>query len=185
MAAQGAQEGIEETVKTRAAVLTISDRCQAGTQADASGPAVAARLAGRGYEVVRREVLGDERAAIEARLRELAEEGLCDVIFTTGGTGVAARDVTPEATRAVVEREIPGLGELMRAEGLKKTRRAALSRATAGTLGRTLIVNLPGSPKGALESLDAIVDLAPHIVELLQGRTAHEPEEGRAAEQPE
>ena len=98
---------------------------------------------------------------------------------------MAARDVTPEATRAVVEREIPGLGELMRAEGLKKTRRAALSRATAGTLGRTLIVNLPGSPKGALESLDAIVDLAPHIVDLLQGRTAHGPEEGRAAEQPE
>ena len=172
-------------MRLRAAVLTISDRCQAGTQADASGPAVAARLTGHGYEIVRREVLGDERAAIEARLTELAAEGGCDVIFTTGGTGVAARDVTPEATRAVVEREIPGLGELMRAAGLKKTRRAALSRATAGTLGRTLVVNLPGSPQGALESLDAIVDLAPHIVELLQGHTTHGLEEGRAAEQPE
>jgi molybdenum cofactor synthesis domain-containing protein len=172
-------------VRLRAAVLTISDRCQAGTQADASGPAVAARLTGHGYEIVRREVLGDERAAIEARLTELAAEGGCDVIFTTGGTGVAARDVTPEATRAVVEREIPGLGELMRAAGLKKTRRAALSRATAGTLGRTLVVNLPGSPQGALESLDAIVDLAPHIVELLQGHTTHGPEQERAAEQPE
>jgi molybdenum cofactor synthesis domain-containing protein len=185
MAAQGGEEGVEEAMKIRAAVLTISDRCAAGTQVDASGPAVAARLAQRGYEVVRREVLADERAAIEARLRELAQEGGCDAIFTTGGTGVTARDVTPEATRAVVEREIPGLGELMRAEGLKKTRRAALSRATAGTLGRTLIVNLPGSPRGAAESLDAIVDLAPHIVELLQGRTEHGPEEGRAAEQPE
>ncbi len=185
MAAQDAEERVEQAVRLRAAVLTISDRCLAGTLADASGPAVAARLAEHGYEVVRREVLGDERAAIEARLRELAEEGGCDVIFTTGGTGVAARDVTPEATRAVVERELPGLGELMRSEGLKKTRRAALSRATAGTLGRTLIVNLPGSPKGALESLDAIVELAPHVVELLQGRTAHGPDEERAAQQPE
>lgn len=185
MAAQGGAEGVAKAVKARAAVLTISDRCQAGTQADASGPAVAARLTGQGYEVVRREVLGDERAAIEARLKELVQEGCCDVIFTTGGTGVAARDVTPEATRAVVEREIPGLGELMRAAGLKKTRRAALSRATAGTLGRTLIVNLPGSPKGAVESLDAIVDLVPHIVELLQGRTAHGPESGPGSEQPE
>jgi molybdenum cofactor synthesis domain-containing protein len=169
----------------RAAVLTISDRCHAGTQADASGPAVAARLAGRGFEVVRREVLPDDRPAIEARLKELVQEGVCEVIFTTGGTGVTARDVTPEATRAVVEREIPGLGELMRAEGLKHTRRAALSRATGGTLGGTLIVNLPGSPKGALESLDAIVDLAPHIVDLLAGRTAHGRGEGRAEEEPE
>ena len=115
-------------------MLTISDRCHAGTRVDVSGPAVAARLAERGFDVVRREVLADERAAIEARLKELAEAGDCEVIFTTGGTGVTARDITPEATRAVVEREIPGLGELMRAEGLKKTRRAALSRATAGTL---------------------------------------------------
>jgi molybdopterin adenylyltransferase len=185
MAAPGGAERVEEGVKLRAGVLTISDRCHAGTQVDASGPAVAARLAERGYEVVRREVLADERAAIEVRLKELAQAGVCEVIFTTGGTGVTERDVTPEATRAVVEREIPGLGELMRAEGLKQTRRAALSRATAGTLGRTLIVNLPGSPKGALESLDAIVDLAPHIVELLQGRTAHGHGGGRAAEEPE
>jgi len=185
VAARGGQEGIEEEVNLRAAVLTISDRCHAGTQTDASGPAVAARLAERGYEVVVREVLPDERAAIEARLKELARAGDCDVIFTTGGTGVTERDVTPEATRAVVEREIAGLGELMRAEGLKKTRRAVLSRATSGTLGRTLIINLPGSPRGAVESLDAIVDLAPHIVDLLQGRAAHAPADGRAAGQPE
>ena len=160
-------------MKIRATVLTISDRCHAGTQADASGPAVASRLAERGFEVALLEVLPDERAAIEPRLKELAQGGGCEVVFTTGGTGVTARDVTPEATRAVVEKEIPGLGELMRAEGLKKTRRAALSRGTAGTLARTLIVNLPGSPRGALESLDAIVDLVPHIIELLQGQTEH------------
>ncbi len=185
MAASGGQEGSAPAVKLRAAVLTISDRCHAGTRVDVSGPAVAARLAERGFDVAWREVLPDERTAIEARLKELAGAGDCQVIFTTGGTGVTARDITPEATRAVVERELPGLGELMRAEGLKKTRRAALSRATAGTLAGALIVNLPGSPRGARESLDAIVDLAPHIVELLQGRTAHEPGAGPAAEQPE
>ena len=173
MATRVREEGTEEEVKIRAAVLTISDRCYAGTQVDASGPEVAARLAESEFEVVLRAVLPDERTVIETQLRQLALEGSCEVIFTTGGTGVTARDITPEATRAVVEKEIPGLAELMRAEGIRKTRRAVLSRGLAGTLGRTLIVNLPGSPRGALESLDAIVDLVPHIIELLQGQTEH------------
>ena len=166
--------------------VTLSDRASSGVYTDRSGPEIERVLREQFAEPVAIEsvLLPDERAQIEAALIALCEAG-CALVVTTGGTGPTPRDVTPEATRAVVEREIPGLGELMRAEGLKKTRRAALSRATAGTLGRTLIVNLPGSPKGALESLDAIVELAPHIVELLQGRTAHGPDEERAAQQPE
>lgn len=157
----------------RCAVLTISDGVHAGVRQDVSGPALAALLAQRGHSVVLQLVLPDEREQIAAKLTELAGSGEFDVIITTGGTGLSARDVTPEAARAVVEREIPGFGELMRAEGLKSTRRAALSRSMAGTLNRSVIVNLPGSPKGAVQSLDAILDLVPHVVELLQGRTEH------------
>lgn len=159
----------------RCAVLTISDGVQAGARRDASGPAVAAQLTQAGHAIEGQMVLPDEREQIAATLKELAAVNNIDAIFTTGGTGLAARDVTPEATRSVVEREIPGFGELMRAEGMKSTRRAALSRSMAGTLGRTVIVNLPGSPKGAVESLNAILDLVPHVVELLQGRTEHLP----------
>lgn len=166
----------------RCAVLTISDGTHAGTRQDASGPAVAARLALAGHSIVLEAVLPDECEHIAAKLKQLAGAGDCDAIFTTGGTGLSARDVTPEATRSVIEREIPGFGELMRAEGLRTTRRAALSRSTAGTLLSTVIVNLPGSPKGALESLNAILDLVPHVVELLQGRTEHPLERGPAAE---
>jgi molybdenum cofactor synthesis domain-containing protein len=157
----------------RAAVLTISDSSYMKMRADASGPAVAARLAASGFTVGPVEILPDEAPMIAARLCEIAGSGAADVIVTTGGTGVAPRDVTPEATRQVIDREIPGLGERMRSEGLRHTPLASLSRCLAGTRGKSLIVNLPGSPKGAVESLDAILELVPHIVRLLQGHTGH------------
>ena len=156
-----------------AAVLTISDSVNSGARVDLSGPAVCERLEQLGWRVSVREVIPDEAPAISARLAILADGGQVSAIFTTGGTGMAARDVTPEATRAVLHREIPGMGELMRAEGRKSTHLAALSRAVAGTRGAVLIVNLPGSPRGAVESLDAIVELAPHVLELLRGQTVH------------
>lgn len=156
-----------------AAVLTISDSAHSGTRPDRSGPAVRERLEQLGWQVSINEVLPDEAALISARLAELADSGQTSAIFTTGGTGLAARDVTPEATRAVIHREIPGFGELMRARGLKFTPRAVLSRALAGVRGSVLIVNLPGSTKGAVQSLDAIVELVPHVLDLLQGRTEH------------
>jgi molybdopterin adenylyltransferase len=157
----------------RAAVLTISDSAYAGQRADLSGPAVRERLEQLGWSVAALEVLPDERELIAQRLATLADGNQLSAIFTTGGTGVAPRDVTPEATRSVVEREIPGLGELMRARGREVTPRAVLSRGVAGTRGKVLVVNLPGSPKGALDSLDAIVDLVPHILELLRGSSQH------------
>ena len=160
---------------TNAAVLTISDSVSAGTRADRSGPAVRERLEQLGWSVSVMEAIPDETAEIGARLATLADGGQVSAIFTTGGTGVAPRDVTPEATRAVIDREIPGLGELMRASGRAVTPLAVLSRSVAGTRGRVLIVNLPGSPKGAVESLDAIVELVPHVLELLRGRTEHTP----------
>jgi molybdopterin adenylyltransferase len=128
-----------------------------------------------GWSVSVMEAIPDETSEIAARLSTLADGGQVSAIFTTGGTGVAPRDVTPEATRAVIDREIPGLGELMRASGRQATPLAVLSRSLAGTRGRVLIVNLPGSPKGAVESLDAIVELVPHVLELLRGRTEHTP----------
>src|SRR5215468_10936241 len=155
----------------RAVVVTISDSAHEGTREDRSGPAVRSRLLELGWTVDAIEVIPDERARIATRLRELAQDSLA--IFTTGGTGVAARDVTPEATRDVIEREVPGFGETMRAEGRKSTPLAALSRSIAGTRGVALIVNLPGSPKGAIESLNAIVELVPHVLDLLRGKTAH------------
>ena len=156
-----------------AAVLTISDSASAGTRADRSGPAVRERLEQLGWRVTVMEVLPDETGEISTRLATLADGGQLAAIFTTGGTGVALRDVTPEATRAILDREIPGLPELMRAKGSQFTPRAVLSRAVAGTRGRVLVVNLPGSPKGAIESLDAIVELVPHVLEMLRGQNEH------------
>lgn len=157
----------------RTAVLTISDSCFRGERSDASGPTVVARLSGELFDVQYAGILPDERAEIAAALRRLSDEGGFEAVFTTGGTGIAARDVTPEATRDVLERELPGFGELMRAHGMAFTRRAALSRGTAGTRNSCFIANLPGSPKGAAQSLDAILDLVPHVVDLLRGNTAH------------
>ncbi len=157
----------------RAAVLTISDSAHTGTRADVSGPAVASRLLGAGYEVVHTAIVPDERAGIATALRRLADDRAVAVIFTTGGTGVSPRDVTPEATRDVIEREIPGIGEFMRLKGRESTPRAILSRAIAGNRNGVLIINLPGSPKGAVESLDAILELVPHVLDLINGRTGH------------
>ena len=119
------------------------------------------------------DVIPDIISEISERLATLSDGGHLSAIFTTGGTGVAARDVTPEATRAIIDREIPGFGELMRSRGRESTPLAMLSRSLGGTRGRVLIVNLPGSPKGAVQSLDAIVELVPHVLELLRGRTEH------------
>lgn len=158
---------------TNAAVLTISDSASNGTRADRSGPVVRERLEQLGWSVSVVEIIPDEAAEISARLSTLADGGQVSAIFTTGGTGVALRDVTPEATRAVIGREIPGFGEVMRAQGRESTPLAALSRSLAGTRGNVLIVNLPGSPRAAVESLDAIVELVPHVLELLTGQTRH------------
>ncbi|MCC7496452.1 MAG: MogA/MoaB family molybdenum cofactor biosynthesis protein [Bryobacterales bacterium] len=157
----------------QAAVLTISDSVTAGAREDRSGPAIRERLEQLGWSVPAMEVLPDEADLIRDRLATLAGGNQLSAIFTTGGTGVGPRDVTPEATRAVIEREIPGLAERMRMEGSRSTPLAVLSRGVAGTRGNVLIVNLPGAPRGAVESLNTIVGLVPHILDLLSGRTAH------------
>ncbi len=162
----------------RALVLTISDGAYAGTREDKSGPALADRLRAAGHHVIDIEVLPDERERIAGRLREIAQQGLADLVLTTGGTGLAPRDVTPEAVHDVIDREIPGFGELMRSSGRAFTPLASLSRSLAGVAKRTLIIALPGSPKGALESFNAILELVPHVHDLLNGRTAHEPGDG-------
>jgi molybdopterin adenylyltransferase len=153
----------------RVAILTISDSVSRGTHKDASGPSLRDRCAQLGWDVVTEVILPDEPAAIRDRLEFLADSGATDLILTTGGTGIGPRDSTPEATAEACQKLLPGIAELMRDEGRKKTPRAALSRAVAGVRGRVLIVNLPGSPRGALESLDAVADLLPHALQVLGG----------------
>lgn len=154
-----------------AVVLTASDRCFAGTQTDQSGPVIAQLLTESGAEVLKVRVVPDELAEIVAALREAA--GQAALIVTTGGTGLAARDVTPEATLAVCDRLAPGLAELIRQDGARHTPFAALSRGVCGVAGKTLVLNLPGSPAGAESSLRAVLPLLPHALDLLAGNTAH------------
>ncbi|OGO51009.1 MAG: molybdenum cofactor biosynthesis protein [Chloroflexi bacterium RBG_16_68_14] len=153
----------------RAGVLTISDKASRGERADTSGTAIAELLSTIDAAVQRSEVVPDERERIAATLRSWADSDELDLIVTTGGTGLSSRDVTPEATAEVIERPVPGLGELMRSAGLKHTPMAALSRGAAGVRGRCLILNLPGSEKGVRQNLSAVLDLLPHAVELLRG----------------
>lgn len=154
----------------RVGILTVSDRSARGEREDLGGPAVAAAVLARlpGASTAERAVVADDRAAITARLVEWADALGLDLVLTTGGTGFAPRDVTPEATLDAIERLAPGLAETMRADSLRVTPHAMLSRAVAGIRGRTLIVNLPGSPKGAVENLASIASVLPHAIELLR-----------------
>ena len=154
-----------------AAVLTVSDSTSHGIRADASGPALASLLQQNHFQIIETAVVPDEQSEIQAALIRLSEKAR--LVVSTGGTGLSARDVTPEATRAVCDRIVEGLSEVMRSEGLKKTPYAALSRSVCGTRGTTLIVNVPGSPRGAVESLSAILELIPHALNLLRGQTNH------------
>lgn len=157
--------------RIRAVVITVSDSCFRGTRQDLSGSAVTDLLKQAGIAAIASEIVPDEKELIARTLRRAAETA--ELVVTTGGTGLAPRDVTPEATRQVSERLIDGLAERMRQEGLKQTPFAALSRGVCGTVGRTLIINLPGSPAGARSSLKAILPLLPHALDLLAGNTTH------------
>jgi molybdenum cofactor synthesis domain-containing protein len=152
------------------AIVTISDSAAAGTREDLSGPALAGCAVELGWTVEKRALVPDDRTLIARTIVNLCD---CDVILTTGGTGLAPRDVTPEAVKLIADREVPGFGELMRSEGLKSARFAPLSRGGAVTRGSALIVMLPGSPRGAVDSLNAVSGLIPHAVDLLHGRTEH------------
>lgn len=161
-------------MKIRVAILTISDRSARGERSDASGPALEETVTALGWEVMERAIVPDDLPMIGERLVEWAESGRVDLILTTGGTGFSRRDVTPEATRAVIERAAPGLAEAMRAASLQITPHAMLSRAVCGIRRQTLIVNLPGSPKGAVENLKVILPVLPHAIELLREDPAAE-----------
>ena len=153
----------------KAVILTVSDSCARGKREDLSGPAVARILERGGFEVSEKKVGADDREAIADELRSLSDGRGVEVILTVGGTGLGPRDVTPEATSSVCERLVPGLSEIIRAEGFKKTELAVLSRAVAGVRSGTLIINLPGSEKGAGESLGVILGVLPHAVEMVRG----------------
>lgn len=158
-----------------AAVVTVSDSSARGERADLSGPATAEVLRRHGFEVMIQRIVADDQGEIEDTLAQLAEQ--VQLVVTTGGTGIAERDVTPEATRAVCAKLIEGIPEKMRADGLAKTPFAILSRGVCGVRGRTLILNLPGNPKGAVGSLQSVIHILPHAVDLLAGKTGHEESE--------
>ena len=158
----------------RFGILTLSDRSARGEREDASGPAVVRLIQAENWSVTKQALLPDNESAIRAILCEWADSGQLDVILTTGGTGFAVRDVTPEATRAVIDRESPGLAEAMRAASLKITPHAMLSRIVTGIRKKTLIINPPGSPKGAVENLQVVISILPHAVQLLQDDPAAE-----------
>ena len=153
----------------KVAVITISDTVARGEREDASGPAVIARCLELGWEVTSSLRIADEPPAIRENLRQLADSGRVDLILTTGGTGLGPRDVTPEATVGVADRLIPGFAEEMRRKGLEHTPRAILSRGVAAVRHHSLIINLPGSPKGAVQSLNAVAELLPHSVQIIHG----------------
>jgi molybdopterin adenylyltransferase len=157
----------------RAKILVLSDRAAAGQREDRSGVAVRDVLESHGWQVLAVELLPDDEERIRNRLKDWTDRGDCDAIFTSGGTGLSPRDVTPEATRSVITQEIPGLAEFMRAQGAKSTPLAALSRAVVGSRNGKLIVNLPGSPRGARESLESLIRILPHAIDQIQGRTEH------------
>jgi molybdopterin adenylyltransferase len=155
-----------------AAVLTVSDSSSRGERADLSGPAVAKALKQHNFLVVATEIVPDEQPVIQQAILRLAKAAR--LVVTTGGTGIAKRDVTPEATRTVCDRLLEGVAERMRSEGAKTTPFAALGRGICGVLGRAIVLNLPGNPRGAVESLESVIDLLPHALDLLQGKTKHE-----------
>jgi molybdopterin adenylyltransferase len=162
----------------RASVVTVSDKGHAGEREDASGPLLADLLRKMQVEVVSQTIVPDERDEIEHMLIRLADEEHVELIITTGGTGPAPRDVTPEATRTVIKREMPGLAEVLRAEGYRKTPLAALSRGVSGIRAQTLIVNLPGSPKAVREGMETLTPILPHAIKMLRGvDTEHEHEQ--------
>ncbi|HXW17801.1 MAG TPA: MogA/MoaB family molybdenum cofactor biosynthesis protein [Candidatus Acidoferrales bacterium] len=153
----------------RVVIITVSDSVSRGTREDRSGAALRKRCEELGWKIAAAEILADEQGSIREALIRVCDSGVADLVLTTGGTGLGPRDVTPEATEAACSRLVPGLGERMREVGGRGFARAYLSRATAGVRGSTLVVNLPGSPKGAVESLDAVAELLPHAVEVLRG----------------
>jgi molybdopterin adenylyltransferase len=155
-------------MEIRFGILTVSDRSSRGERPDASGPALTTVIRDRGWLVSRQGILPDDFQALKGALANWCDSGEVDILLTTGGTGFSPRDVTPEATLAVIERPAPGLAEAMRLEGVKVTPHAMLSRAVAGIRGQTLIVNLPGSPKGAVENLQVVLPVLQHAVELLR-----------------
>jgi len=159
------------TPELTAAVITVSDSSARGEREDLGGPAVAAALEKKNFRIVARQVVADDEAAIRELLIRLSTQAR--FVVTTGGTGIAPRDFTPDATRAVCERLLEGVAERMRIEGAKTTRFAALSRAVCGVRGEAVILNLPGKPSGAVQSLEAVIDLIPHAIQLLSGNTRH------------